>query len=230
MKVRERPGAYPPLSPEAMVAQESFPSSASPLGKNLSRHRVLISDDPAQWRRVVRAFLGEGLARGEPCLCLYHLYLPSSICTFLAGGGAEVISAQERGLLSFSPATEVFNHEGVFSPATCLGALVKAGRGTVSHRRQPLRVVTDMNWAADSRLNHLRLLVYEDLLNRRLLPHFPVDLLCYYNRALFPPSFLAQVAARHTGQVPALAPAGAGSGLPVPLNGGSRRPLRLAAV
>ena len=213
-----------------MVKQEPVSSLASPVGGAYSRHRVLISDGPAQWRRAVRAFFREGLGRGERCLCLYSLYTPSCVLAFLAASGVDVDAAQAQGLLSFSPASQVFNHEGVFSPATCLGALVKAGRGVASSHRGPLRVVADMNWAADSRLNHFRLLVYEDLLNRRLLPHFPVDLLCYYDRALFPPSFLEQVAARHTGQVPALGPVGAGSGLPVPLNGGSVHPFRLAAV
>ncbi|MBU1277362.1 MAG: MEDS domain-containing protein [Proteobacteria bacterium] len=195
-----------------------------------SRHRVLITDDPAQWRRVVRSFFREGLALGEPCLCLYSLVSRQSVCCFLEAVGVDAAAAQAQGALSFLSADQVFNQDGVFSPSTCLGALVKAGRSAVPHWGEPVRVVADMNWAADSRLNHLRLLVYEDLINRRLLPHFPVNLLCYYDRALFPPSFLDQVVARHRSQVPLQKPIGAGAVLSPPLNRGGKHLPGLAVL
>jgi len=212
------------------VEQEprGFPAFAR--GAAHSRHRVLISDNPAQWRRTVRAFFQEGLALGEPCLCLHYLISRRSVCRCLEAVGVDAEDAQNKGLLTFLSAEEVFNQDGVFSPTTCLGALVKAGRSAVPNWGGPVRVVADMNWAADSRLNHLRLLVYEDMINRRLLPHFPVNLLCYYARALFPPAFLQEVMARHKSEVPFLEPIGAGSGLPVPLNGGNGHRFSLAAL
>lgn len=212
------------------MKREPKASPAIPQGTAYSRHRVLISDDPAQWRRVVRAFFREGLAQGEPCLCLYSLVSRHSVCCFLEAGGVDAAAAQEQGLLSFLSTDQVFNQDGVFSPTICLGALVKAGRSAVPPWGGPVRVVADMNWAAGSRLDHLRLLVYEDLINRRLIPHFPVNLLCYYDRALFPPDFLKQVLAHHKSEVPFMEPAGMGSGLPVPLNGSNYRPPRLAAL
>ena len=198
-----------------------FPAFAR--GAAHSRHRVLISEDPAQWRRAVRAFFRQGLAQGQTCLCLHYLISPPSVCRCLEAVGVDTDAAQNKGLLTFLSAQAVFNQDGVFSPTTCLGALVKAGRSAVPNWGGPVRVVADMNWAADSRLNHLRLLVYEDMLNRRLLPHFPVSLLCYYDRALFPPAFLEEVLVRHKSEVPPMKPIGAGSGLPVPLNGGNGR-------
>ena len=57
-----------------------------------------------------------------------------------------------------------------------------------------------------------------------------MNLLCYYDRALFPPAFLQDVVARHKSEVPFLEPIGAGSGLPVPMNGGNGHQLRLAAL
>lgn len=212
------------------MEQEPRGFPAFPRGVAHSRHRVLISNDPAQWRRAVRAFFREGLSLGEPCLCLHYLISRQSVCRCLEAVGVDAEAVQNKGLLTFLSAEEVFNQDGVFSPTTCLGTLVKAGRSAVPNWGGPVRVVADMNWAADSRLNHLRLLVYEDLINRRLLPHFPVNLLCYYDRALFPPAFLQEVAARHKSEVPVMKPIGVGSGLPVPMNGGNGHRLNLAAL
>ena len=96
-----------------------------------SRHRVLISGDPAQWRRTVRAFFQEGLVLGEPCLCLYYLISRQSVCRCLEAVGVDAEAVQNKGLLTFLSAEEVFNQDGVFSPTTCLGTLVKAGRSAV---------------------------------------------------------------------------------------------------
>lgn len=198
--------------------------------RSSQRHMVLISEHPAQWRRRVRAFFREGLALGEPCLCLHGFCSQSSVCGFLEMVGVDAAAAQDQGLLFFLPASWVFNQGGEFSPAACLGRLIKAWRQTPPARRGPIRVVTDMNWAADTRLNYPRLLVYEDQINSRLLPHFPLNLLCHYDRALFPPIFLDRIKALHQGQVPELGPIGAGSSLPVPLNGGGRHLPSLATL
>lgn len=195
-----------------------------------SSHLILISEHPAQWRRAVRAFLREGLSRGEPCLCLHALYSRPSVCCFLDAVGVDTTTALKRGLLSFVPAHLVFSQGGEFSPAACLDRLVKAWQRKVRAPKGPFRVVADMNWAADTRLNFPRLLVYEDLINSRLIPNFPLNLLCHYDRALFPPDFLDSVVARHQGRVAIPAPLGAGSGLPVALDGDNSRLPCLAAV
>lgn len=191
---------------------------------------MLISEHPTQWRRVVRAFLREGLSHGEPCLFLDCLYTRPSVCRFLDAVGLDTRAAQKQGLLTFLSAEEMFNQPEAFSPATCLGALLKKGRDALPHRPRALRVVADMNWAADSRLNHRRLLLYEDMLNHHILPHYPANLLCHYDRALFPPAFLEQVLALHQGQAAIPGPAGAGQGLPLPLDEGKQRLPRLAAL
>ncbi|BEQ16682.1 hypothetical protein FAK_37480 [Desulfoferula mesophila] len=206
-------------------ASPAPPSAAAP-----SRHLVLISEHPTQWRRVVRAFLREGLTQGEPCLFLDCLYTRPSVCRFLDQAGLDTRAAQKRGMLTFLAAEEMFNQQAVFSAATCLGALLKVGRGALHRQRGRLRVVADMNWAADTRLNHRRLLLYEEMLNHHILPNHPVDLLCLYDRALFPPAFLERVLALHQGQAAIPGPAGAGGGLPLPLNDGNHRLPRLAAL
>lgn len=212
------------------MVQEPESSPAGDKGVPSQRHMVLISDHPAQWRRVVRNFLREGLALGEPCLCLYSLISRRSVCCFLEAVGVDAAAAKKKGLLTFLSAERVFNQDGEFSPAACLGRLVKAWRQTAPRRSGPVRVVADMNWAADTRLNYPRLLVYEDLINRRLLPHVPLNLLCHYDRALFPPTFMDRVVARHQGQAPIPEPTEAGSGLPVSLNNGNNHLPTLAAL
>ena len=212
------------------MEQEPRRFPAFPRGAAHSRHMVLISEDPTQWRRAVRAFLRDGLALGEPCLCLHALYSRPSVCCFLEAVGVDAAAAQKRGLLSFLPAHMVFSQGGESSPAACLERLVKAWRHRAPNRSGPFRVVADMNWAADTRLNYPRLLVYEDMINRHLIPHFPLNLLCHYDRALFPPVFLERITARHQGQVSIPGPAGVGSGLPIPVNGGNRHRINLAAL
>ncbi|MCB2192193.1 MAG: MEDS domain-containing protein [Deltaproteobacteria bacterium] len=213
-----------------MVEKETKASPAPPRAAAHPRHMMLISEHPAQWRRVVRAFLREGLSRGESCLCLNCLYSRPSVCRFLDAVGMNADAAQRQGLLTFFSAEEMFNRQEIFSPVTCMAALIKVGRNALPNRTRPVRVVVDMNWAADSRLNHQRLLLYEDMLNHRLLPNYPANVLCHYDRALFPPAFLNQVLALHQGQVAIPGPVGAGSGLPLPLDKGNRHQPRLAAL
>lgn len=204
------------------MEHESEASPAILRNDNNSSHLILISEHPAQWRRAVRAFLREGLLRGEPCLCLHALYSRPSVCCFLDAVGVDTTTALKRGLLSFVPAHLVFCQGGEFSPAACLDRLVKAWQHHTPGPSGPIRVVADMNWAADTRLDHPRLLVYEDLINSRLIPslNLPLNLVCHYDRVLFPPRFLDRVVARHQGRVAIPGPLGAGASLPVPLEGG----------
>lgn len=212
------------------MEQEPKASPVNPRDTAHSRHMVLISEDPTQWRRAVRAFLREGLAQGEPCLCLHSLYSRPSVCCFLEAVGVDAAAAQNGGLLSFLPAQMVFSQGGEFSPAACLGRLVKAWRQRAPNRSGPFRIVADMNWAADTRLNYPRLLLYEDLINSRIIPHMPLNLLCHYDRALFPPLFLERIVARHQGRVPIPGPAGVDSAPPIPVNGGNGHRINLAAL
>jgi hypothetical protein len=159
-------------------------------------HACLMFSNPRRWHDFVVSFLLKGLARWERCLYITALRGPDPMRRILAEADPALKAALQSGQLLVVHFSQAYTPEGVFEPEVTMQNLAKTVHKALKLGYQGLRVTGEMHWASYRPPGYTRLAQYEAMLN----PFFqeqPCLAVCQYDRALFAPQLLDEIAALH---------------------------------
>lgn len=160
-------------------------------------HVCLLFSNPRRWHDFMVSFLAEGVARRERCVYVTSLYDPARLKRMLAGSHAGLGQALASGQLLVLHYSRVYTPQGVFEPEETLRSLTDAVETALALGYLGLRVTGEMHWASYRPPGYARLAQYEAMLNP-LFEHLACLAVCQYDRALFAPSLLDQIAGAHS--------------------------------
>jgi chemotaxis family two-component system sensor kinase Cph1 len=141
-------------------------------------------ETPEQHVRLLAAFLKEGLARGELCICTTHDLTPAAMAEALESEGLDVSDAVAQGRLRIAAASDFLLTDGRLDADTLLGRLDRAVEEAVAGGLSGLRFSGEMHALASASATSDDVMALE--LRLAELPRSkPVALLCHYNVDLF---------------------------------------------
>lgn len=186
-KGRLKKGAMPAKKLEIKDATSSL---------DLQDHACLVLANPRRWHDFVVSFLVRGVQRQEKCVYVTALLSPDHMGRMLSDSHAKLKTALASGQLSVAHFSQAYTQHGVFEPEQTLQTFEKEVDRAVKAGYQGLRVTGEMHWASYRPPGYTRLAQYEALLNP-IFEKKPCLAVCQYDRALFAPDILDEIAGLH---------------------------------
>jgi PAS domain S-box-containing protein len=131
-------------------------------------HVCPIYRSPAERLRVLRAFFGGGLMRGQQCLYIAPPDQADELSQALRDLGPSVSTALDRGALVLVTARELFVRDGHFDPPAMLALHKTASQRARSSGFSALRIAGEMNWVLGADIGSQHFFEFEALLNETL--------------------------------------------------------------
>jgi KaiC/GvpD/RAD55 family RecA-like ATPase len=159
-------------------------------------HACLIFSNPRRWHEFVVSFLRRGVAGMERCVYITALHGPDHMRHMLSQAHADLKTALDNEQLLVMHFSQVYTPKGVFEPEATVNGLRNAVTKALKMGYRALRVVGEMQWASYRPPGYARLAQYEAMLN----PFFeeqPCLAVCQYDRALFSPRLMEEIADLH---------------------------------
>lgn len=159
-------------------------------------HACLLFSNPRRWHDFVVSFLLRGVAELERCLYITALHGADHMRHMLAEAHDNLKTALASEQLLVMHFSQAYTPEGVFEPEATVRGLRAAVAKALELGYRGLRVTGEMHWASYRPPGYTRLAQYEAMLN----PFFeeqPCLAVCQYDRALFAPSLLEEIAGLH---------------------------------
>ena len=147
-------------------------------------------------RRVVSAFIRDGLERGEKLLCVGGRGCRAEVEKGLAELGLKVKETLKTGQLSLLSPREVFTPDGTFDPRVTLAFWDEQAERASREGWPALRAACEMSWALARPPGWRRLAEYEAEINRLPAARSCV-LLCQYDRDAFDPELQLDLLRTH---------------------------------
>ena len=163
---------------------------------DLKDHACLVFSNPRRWREFIVDFLVMGVERLERCVYITALHTPDHMRHMLAGARSGLERALASGQLLVTHFSQVYTPKGVFEPETTIKGLENSVTSALAAGYKGLRVTGEMHWASYRPPGYTRLAHYEALLNPMFEKH-PCLAVCQYDRALFAPDLLDEIAGLH---------------------------------
>ncbi len=162
----------------------------------LKDHACLVFSNPRRWHGFVVAFLARGVDRLERCVYITALHSPDHMRHMLAEAHDTLKTALANGQLLVTHFSQAYTPTGVFVPEKTVQGLEKMVNQSLSAGYQGLRITGEMHWASYRPPGYTRLAQYEAMLNP-LFEKQPCLAVCQYDRALFAPNILDEIAKLH---------------------------------
>lgn len=162
----------------------------------LNDHACLIFSNPRRWHDFMVDFLAWGVDCLERCVYITALHSPDHMRHMLAESHDKLKTALATGQLLVTHFSQSYTPSGVFEPENTLQGLTKTISRALSAGYKGLRITGEMHWASYRPPGYARLAQYEALLNP-LFEEQPCLAVCQYDRALFAPSILDEIAGLH---------------------------------
>jgi hypothetical protein len=163
---------------------------------NLNDHACLIFSNPRRWHDFVVEFLARGVDCLEKCVYITALHSPEHMRHMLAESHEKLKTALATGQLLVTHFSQSYTLNGVFEPEQTVQGLIKTIDHALTSGYRGLRITGEMQWASYRPPGYTRLTQYEALLNP-LLEDRPCLAVCQYDRALFAPNILDEIADLH---------------------------------
>ncbi|MET9570563.1 MEDS domain-containing protein [Streptomyces virginiae] len=165
-------------------------------------HVCLAFADDAEQRRVLTAYLHEGLARGERVLYFAEQQDPAVVLEWLRPAGAEVDTAVARGQLRVTTADDSYLAAGRFDAETMVATLRQEVTDSLKAGYTGLRVSGEMSWGLRDVPGVDQLAEYEAKVNA-VFAGQRASAVCQYDARLFAPNQLDAFDRCHPGTVEA---------------------------
>jgi two-component system sensor histidine kinase UhpB len=146
-------------------------------------HACLLYQTAAEQVDSSVAFLKEGLARQESCLCVADDPTTEAIAQALLAARVDVAHERERGALKMRTAQDTYLPSGEFDPRAMIEFLRAARSQALADGWSGLRAMGEMTWVL-GRASWAGLIEYEALLNG-LVTNSRSVVLCQYNCEAF---------------------------------------------
>ncbi|MFJ7280334.1 MEDS domain-containing protein [Kitasatospora sp. NPDC098663] len=173
--------------------------------------------DEIEWARQVGVLLREGIALGQQVLYYAHSHTPQQVADRLRAGGRGLRAAVEREQVRVHSAADSYLRRLPFDPDLMIAGLRDSCRLALAQGWSGLRVIGEMDWAAQQVPGADRLLEYELRLDTEVFADLPVTGICLYT---------TQAAARCPAALAATTRHRGGAGLPEASAGLTARPLQ----
>ncbi|PPS77009.1 hypothetical protein BV882_02450 [Streptomyces sp. 46] len=152
-------------------------------------HLCFAFADDAEQRRMVSAYLADGLARGERVLYFVDRHAPAAVLSWLRSGGVDPDAAAASGQLRVATAEESYLASGVFDPDAMVASLQEEARDSLAAGYAGLRVSGEMSWALRDAPGLGRLEEYETKVHS-VFAGRPASAICQYDARQFNPEQL----------------------------------------
>jgi PAS domain S-box-containing protein len=183
------------LSHEASQARQGL-LERSLAGIGPHDHACLIFDSAEEQHGANAAFVRQGLAAGDRCLCVADTGNVEEIEGGLRARGVDLDGASARRALTITTERSTYLARGRFDPEVMGGVLRDAAERAVVDGFRALRIAGEVTWALGGDLGADRIMEYEATVNA-LLPHVPCLALCHYDRRRFSAEVLRDVIRTH---------------------------------
>ena len=130
-------------------------------------------------------FVRVGIERGEQCFYVTSDSSPDTVRDALRSDGLDVDALTKSGALQIRTDRDVYLRTGRFEKDLMLPFWAEAAKQATESGHTALRVTGDAGWALSDASGAEDLMAYERDLEDRYR-QLPVNILCRYNRALFP--------------------------------------------
>ncbi|MEU0674007.1 MEDS domain-containing protein [Streptomyces sp. NPDC006172] len=148
-------------------------------------HLCLAFADESEQRRVVTAFLAEGLQRGERVMYFADLTRPEDVLDWLTASGTDPRPALDAGRLVVTTADDSYLAAGAFDPDDMVAALRKEVADSLTAGCTGFRVSGEMSWALRDVPGADRLHEYETKVHQVFAEH-RASAVCQYDARRFP--------------------------------------------
>ncbi|MEU0055976.1 MEDS domain-containing protein [Streptomyces sp. NPDC006334] len=148
-------------------------------------HLCLAFADDGEQRRVVTAFLSEGLRRGERVMYFADRTRPEDVLGWLSASGTDPRPALDAGRLVVTTADDSYLAAGPFDPDGMVAALRKEVADSLAAGCTGFRVSGEMGWALRDVPGADRLHEYETKVNQVFSGH-RASAVCQYDARRFP--------------------------------------------
>jgi anti-anti-sigma factor len=165
-------------------------------------HACLAFADDGEQRRVVTAYLSEGLALGERVRYFAERQDPATVLGWLRSVGADADAAVSRGQLQVATADDGYLASGRFDAETMVATLQQEVADSLKAGYTGLRVSGEMSWGLRDVPGADQLAEYEAKVNE-LFAGQPASAVCQYDARLFSPDQLRAFDRYHPGTVQA---------------------------
>lgn len=159
-------------------------------------HACLIFSNPRRWHEFVVGFLLKGVARLERCVYITAMHGPDHMRHMLAESHDDLKTALDSGQLLVRHFSQTYTPNGVFEPEVTMHGLRKTMARTLELGYRGLRITGEMLWASYRPPGYTRLAQYEAML-KPFFDEQPCLAVCQYDRALFAPNLLEEIAGLH---------------------------------
>ncbi|MFD5449487.1 MULTISPECIES: MEDS domain-containing protein [unclassified Streptomyces] len=163
-------------------------------------HLCLAFADDDQQRRVVTAYLADGLERGERVLYFADQCAPESVLGWLSAAGISTGPALRKGRLVVTTADESYLASGTFDADDMVTALRQEVRDSLAAGYTGFRVSGEMGWALRDVPGADRLSTYETEVNA-VFAGQKASAVCQYDARRFTPEQLDAFDRCHPGAV-----------------------------
>jgi hypothetical protein len=164
-------------------------------GLRASGHLCFPYESEDERRRTLVAFVREGLARRERCLCIGVAAAHEELTAALEAAGVPVAPALERGALVLMSPAETYYRSGRFDPDDALALMEELTDRALSDGFVGLRATAESSRPVPDEMWPL-VMRYEALLNERLARR-PFVGLCRFHAAQLPPERVRDVLRTH---------------------------------
>jgi PAS domain S-box-containing protein len=159
-------------------------------------HICPIYSDPVDRLRVLVAFFGGGLVRGEQCLYIADADRAGEVAQALQALGPPTSTEVDRGSLLLVTTRELYVRGGHFDPQAMFQLHATVDERARSSGYSALRIAGEMSWVLGADMGNRPFLELEALLNETLPAHGSSGI-CLYDRRATQPSIIRDVLRTH---------------------------------
>jgi hypothetical protein len=159
-------------------------------------HICQIYSNPAERLRVLRAFFGGGLARGEQCLYIADPDRATEVAQALRALGPPTSTEVDRGGLQVVTTRELYVRDGHFDPKAMFQLHAAMDERARTSGFSALHIAGEMSWVLGADMGDRPFLELEALLNETL-PARGNSAICLYHRNQSQPTVIRDVLRTH---------------------------------
>ncbi|MBT2468992.1 MEDS domain-containing protein [Streptomyces sp. ISL-66] len=181
-----------------MIAQDSRERPVHGLGHG--DHVCLAFADDSEQRRVVTAYMSDGLKRGERVMYFTDRHKPAVVLDWLRSAHVDPDAALSSGQLQVVTACDGYLVSGRFDATAMVATLRQEMASAAACGYKGFRVSGEMSWALREIPGADEVAAYESMVNS-LFEGQPASAVCQYDARLFPPAQLQTYDHCHPGTV-----------------------------
>jgi len=181
---------------KALQSSAEFRGPGEPLDShNCNDHFALIYERREEKLDAIGPFLGQGLERGERCMCVLDQLTEEEVTGAIRRAGVDVEAAIESGALTFHTVEETYLGDGSFDPDEMIDLYVEYIEEALDEYAG-FRVAAETTWLQEKAITVDQFMEYEAKING-LFDDRDCLALCMYDRAAFAPETVRDIIRTH---------------------------------